>query len=381
MSKQKTQKLTYALIGCGRVSVKHIRAVLKNDSGLQIMAIVDQNPDAPTALLRSVGMSEKKISSFFSHVKVYSDYKTMLEEIHPDIVAITVPSGLHYEIGKATLLSGSHILLEKPMTMRISEAKELSEISEATGRQIAMGHIYRYLPIVGNLQKDIASGVFGKISHGSVIVRWGHDQKYYDQASWRGTWKSDGGSLMNQSIHALDLMCWLMNSMPISASCLLARRTHVMQAEDIATGILKLQNDSLCLIEGTTNTPQYDHEASFYICGTEGTLRVGLRKGKPFFDIRNALGKKKTFSYVQRELREKGLGGLLSLLNPHEAIYKNLVCAITNNTRPIADAISGYKSVETVLALYQSALLGREVSLPLKDDFCSEDMSSFLTET
>ena len=379
MSKQKAKELTYALIGCGRVSVKHIRAVLKKGSGLAIMAIVDQNKDAPAALLRSIGMSKKKIEAFFSRVKIYTDYQTMLDEIHPEVVAITVPSGLHYQIGKAALLSGSHILLEKPMTMRVFEAKELSELSEKTGRKIAMGHIYRYLPIVGNLQKDIASGVFGKISHGSVIVRWGHDQKYYDQASWRGTWKSDGGSLMNQSIHALDLMCWLMNSTPISASCMLAKRTHNIQAEDVAVGMMKLQNDTLCQIEGTTNTPQYDHEASFYICGTEGTLRVGLRKGKPFFDIRNAKGKKKTFSYVQRELHEKGIGGILSLINPHEAIYKDLVYAIANHTSPIADAVSGFKSVETVLALYQSALLGKEVSLPLTGDFSSENMSGFFS--
>ena len=142
---------------------------------------------------------------------------------------------------------------------------------------------------------------------------------------------------------------------------------------------MKLQNNALCQIEGTTNTPQYDHEASFYICGTEGTLRVGLRKGMPFFDIRNAKGKKKTFSYVSREFHEKGIKGILSLLNPHEAIYNNLVYAITNNTSPIADAISGHKSVETVLALYQSALLGKEVSLPLTDDFSSENMSGFFS--
>ncbi len=379
MSKKMKTDLTYALIGCGRISAKHIRAVQKKGSGLAIKAIVDQNIDAPAALLHSIGMSKKKMKAFFSHVKIYTDYQTMLDEIHPEVVAITVPSGLHYQIGKAALLSGSHILLEKPMTMRLFEAKELAELSETTGCKIAMGHIYRYLPIVGNLQKDIASGVFGKISHGSVIVRWGHDQKYYDQASWRGTWKSDGGSLMNQSIHALDLMCWLMNSTPISASCMLAKRTHDIQAEDVAAGIMKLQNNALCQIEGTTNTPQYDHEASFYICGTEGTLRVGLRKGMPFFDIRNAKGKKKTFSYVSREFHEKGIKGILSLLNPHEAIYNNLVYAITNNTSPIADAISGHKSVETVLALYQSALLGKEVSLPLTDDFSSENMSGFFS--
>ena len=373
--------LSYALIGCGRVSVKHLKAVLKKDSGLSLTAIVDSNPDAPGNLLRAAGLSENAAKKLLVNVKLYTDYQEMLGEEKPEVVAITVPSGLHYRIAKAAILSGAHILLEKPMTMRSSEARELYELSESTGRKIAMGHIYRYFPIVGSLKKDIASGVFGTISHGSVVVRWGHDQAYYDQAAWRGTWKSDGGALMNQTVHALDLLCWLMNGTAVSANAMLARRFHNMEAEDVALGMLTLDNQTLCHVEGTTNTSIHDHEASFFINGSKGTLRVGLRKGKPFFDIRDADGRRKNFYYLRKDLKEKGLGGLLALLNPHTGIYKDLVEAIHENRNPIADAKSGYTSVDMVLAMYESAKEKRVIALPLTTDFSSDEMTGYFSES
>ncbi len=378
MSSTNTAKtLSYALIGCGRVSVKHIKAVLKKDSGLSLIAIVDSNPSAPVNLLTGAGLSKKAIARLLSGIHVYTDFKEMLAKEKPEVVAITVPSGLHFQIAKTCLMSGAHILLEKPMTMRSSEARELFELSESTGLKIAMGHIYRYFPIVGNLQKDIASGVFGTVSHGSVIVRWGHDQAYYDQAAWRGTWKNDGGALMNQSVHALDLLCWLMNGTAVSASAMLARRTHEMEAEDVALGILTLDTKAIAQVEGTTSTSARDHEAAFFINGTKGSLRVGLRKGKPYFDIRDADGHRKNFYYLRKDIKEKGLLGLLSLVNPHVGIYKDLVSSIHSNRNPIADAKSGYTAVDMVLALYLSAKEKREISLPLVQDVSSEEMIGF----
>lgn len=373
--------LSYALIGCGRVSVKHLKAVLKKNSGLSLQAIVDSNPAAPGNLLRAAGFSDKAAKKLLAGVHIYTDFEEMLAEEKPEVVAITVPSGLHFRIAKACLLAGANILLEKPMTMRSSEARELYELSGSTGRKVAMGHIYRYFPIVGNVKKDIASGVFGTISHGSVVVRWGHDQAYYDQAAWRGTWKSDGGALMNQTVHALDLLCWLMNGTAVSANAMLARRSHDMEAEDVALGILTLDNQTLCQIEGTTSTSTRDHEASFFINGTKGTLRVGLRKGKPFFDIRDARGHQKNFYYLRKDIREKGLRGLLSLTNPHTGIYKDLVEAIHENRSPIADAKSGYTAVDMVLALYKSAKEKKEISLPLTSDFSSEEMAGYFSSS
>lgn len=368
--------LRFALIGCGRIAIKHIKAVLKNRN-FQLVAIVDVNPDAPMRLLSESGLSKAKLENSISSIHFYTDYREMLEKEKPNVTAITVPSGLHYRIGKDALLSGSHILLEKPMTMRSSEARELYDLSCQTGLYIAMGHIYRYFPVVENLRKDILAGVFGKISHGSVVVRWGHDQAYYDQAAWRGTWRSDGGALMNQSVHALDLLCWLMCGDAVDASAMLAKRFHKMEAEDVAVGTIRLNNGALCQLEGTTNSPKSDHEASFYLCGSEGTIRIGLRKGLPFFDIRNARGKKLNFHYLMKDIREKGLPALFALKNPHAGIYADLSDAIHSKRQPVADAKSGVTSVDMVLAMYLSAREHRHISLPLTSDVSSEVMTDF----
>lgn len=376
MPEPSTPVLRFALIGCGRIAVKHLKAIFKNHA-YQLVGIADVSPDAPGRLLADCGLSPSSIQKLRTSVGFFTDYHEMLEKLKPDVVAVTVPSGLHYRIGKDAMLAGAHILLEKPMTMRVGEARELYDISQATGRKIAMGHIYRYFPIVGRLRSDIAAGKFGAISHGAVVVRWGHDQAYYDQAPWRGTWKSDGGALMNQSVHALDLLCWLMCGEATEVSAMLNRRSHRMEAEDVALGTVLLDNGALCQIEGTTNSPKKDHEASFYLCGTKGTIRIGLRKGVPSFDIRDANNKKLNLYYLRQDLREKGLSALLSATNPHAGIYQDLALAIRDAREPLADAHSGFTSVQMVLAMYLSAKERQHVSLPLEDSVSSEMMQGF----
>ena len=369
--------LRVALIGCGRIAVKHIKAITKKNSGLVLCAVADTDPGAFDRLFDSCKLSGKKKHQIKNTVKIYTDYRGMLEKEKPDITSITTPSGLHYSIAKAAMRSGSHILLEKPMSMKASQAKALLDISKQETRQIAMGHIFRYFPVVQNLQKDVAGGRFGKISHGAVTVRWGHDQAYYDQTPWRGTWEHDGGVLMNQCVHAIDLICWLMNGNATAANAMIGKRFHDMEAEDVALGTLQLDNGALCQIEGTTNSPSRYHEASFYLLGEKGGFRMGIRRGRPYFDIR-INGKKKNLEYFMKEIRSRGLSGLFSLTNPHAGIYADLRDAVLNGKSPIADARSGMMSVESVLALYLSAKEKRQIEIPFAKDFSSEEMSDYI---
>lgn len=371
--------LRVALIGCGRIAVKHVMAITKKNSRLLLCAVAGTAPGGFDKLLDSCKLPGKKKHQIKHTVKTYTDYHEMLQKENPDITSITAPSGLHYAMAKAAMLSGSHILLEKPMSMKASQAGELLDISQQKNRRIAMGHIFRYFPIVRNLQKDVAAGRFGKISHGSVIVRWGHDQAYYDQTAWRGTWKHDGGVLMNQSVHAIDLICWLMNGQATAANAMIGKRFHDMEAEDIALGTLKLDSGALCHIEGTTNSPACDHEAAFYLLGEKGDFRIGIRRGRPYFDIR-INGKKKNLEYFIKEIRSTGLSGLFSLTNPHAGIYADLRDAVLHGKSPIADARSGMMSVESVLALYLSAKEKKQIEIPLEKDFSSEEMSAYIFE-
>ncbi len=364
--------LPVVLIGCGRVAEKHLKAISKL-KGLELKAVVDVNPESAKRLLGSV--------KGFSSVKQYSDYKTAIDEIKPAIVSVTVPSGLHFQIAKYAMEHGSNLLLEKPMTMSVSEAREIFELSKKTGLKIAMGHIYRYLPIVGLVRQDIAEGKYGKVTHGTIYVRWGHGEDYYSSAAWRGTWKSDGGALMNQTIHAIDLLIWLMGSEPEQAQAMIAKRLRNIEAEDLGMAVLRLENGALAQIEGTTATIPSRHTAEFSVFCENGQLSMGLDSGKPHLNIysvkENGKTKKLNGYYIRKQFKEGGMFSYKCALNPHLGIYKDLHDSIIGNRNPIADAYSGFSSVDTMLGIYQSAKEGRPVDLPLENDFNTVDMTGF----
>jgi UDP-N-acetyl-2-amino-2-deoxyglucuronate dehydrogenase len=295
-------------------------------------------------------------------------------------VAITTPSGTHYALASQAIAAGAHVLVEKPLTLSLTEADSLLAAARDRGVRVAVGHIYRFFPLVQALEKDLRAGKFGRILQGDVKVRWGHDQAYYDQAAWRGTWAQDGGALMNQSIHALDLMTWLLGSPVREVSGWIDRQTHKMEAEDFGLAMLRLENGSYCQVEGTTSTDPHRQEASFYILGTEGEIRGGIMGGKPFMEIRDRRGHPLTGAYLRRFLREKlregGLPALLQLKNPHSALYGDLVRSIREGGEPLADGMSGRQAVELILAIYQSALTARPVSLPVRD-FTLDEMKGY----
>ena len=356
-------KLKIIIIGCGRVASKHLKAIHKNSKVAELSALVD--------------VSEEAAKRLDSEARYFKDYKEAITEIKPDIVAVTVPSGLHYEIAAFSLEHGCNLLLEKPMTMSSEESREIYELSRKTGKKIAMGHIYRYFPIVGLVHDDIRDGKFGKVTHGSIYVRWGHGEDYYGSAAWRGTWKSDGGALMNQTIHAIDLLVWLMGSKPVEATSMISQRKANIEAEDLGMAILKMDDGSLASIEGTTCTSDKDKCAEFSVFCENGTVSMGIRKGKPKLNITDSEGKKLNGRYIRRQISKAGVGSLLGALNPHTAIYTDLIDAVMNDRQPIADAYSGYSSVDNLMGIYKSALERKTVNLPLDEDFSSVDMSGY----
>lgn len=370
------KKFRYALIGCGKVAKKHIKAVLHNEDMVEMVAIVDTNIEAMKTFLDSSPLSKEQKS----RIVCYSDYNKMLEEQNPAIVSITTPSGTHARIGLDAIHKGANLILEKPMTLSLDEADLLLQEAAKYNVKIALGHIYRFFPFVDQIVKDIENKVYGDILYGDVKVHWGHGQEYYDQANWRGTWNQDGGVLMNQSVHALDLMCWLMGSHVCEVSGMIARQKHKIEAEDLGLGILRFENGSYCTIEGTTNTNPEIPEASFYLLCSKGSVKAGIKAGKPYFDVRDQNNKKR-FSYyfwnlLKQAHKNGGVKSLLKFGNPHSGILTDLCLSIIEDRNPRADGLSGKNSLELVLAIYKSAKTKSSVSLPLKG-FSTDDMIGY----
>ena len=365
-----SEPLSVLIIGCGRVSVKHIKAIRALKKQFVLKGLCDANREAAQRLLKESGIKD--------NVEIYEDYKEAIDKVKPSVTAVTVPSGLHFAVAQYAMEHGSDILLEKPMAMSTGEASKIHEITTRTGRKIAMGHIYRYLPVVGLIRDDIAKGIYGKVTHGSIFVRWGHDDDYYNSAAWRGTWAKDGGSLMNQTIHAIDLLVWLMGSEPCEASAMISRRLRHIEAEDLGMAVLRLENGALASIEGTTCTDPSRHMAAFSVFLEKAQMSISLTSGKPKLDLRLAGGKKLNGKYLRRQISHFGLSYTIkTALNPHLGIYKNLAESIRDNKQPLADSYAGFSSVDTLMGIYRSAREGVVVELPLKEGFASTDMNDY----
>ena len=194
--------MKYALIGCGRIAVNHMKAALNNK--LEIVAVCDVLPEKMEAILEKYDLQND------AYIKRYTDYKEMIAEEKPELVSIATESGIHAEIALHCIENDVNVIIEKPMAMSISDADQIIELSEKMGIKVSACHQNRFNVAVQELRKAIEAGRFGKLSHGSIHVRWNRDHGYYDQASWRGTWEQDGGALMNQCIHGIDLLRWMM---------------------------------------------------------------------------------------------------------------------------------------------------------------------------
>ena len=260
--------MKYALIGCGRIATNHIKAVLNN--GLELVAVCDVIPEHMESLL-----SKHELQNDTS-IKSYTDYKKLIEENQIELVGIATESGIHAEIALYCIEHGIHVIIEKPMAMSIADADRIIQLSEEKGVKVSACHQNRFNVAVQEMRKALEAGRFGKLSHGSIHVRWNRNKDYYTQAPWRGTWAQDGGALMNQCIHGIDLLRWMMGNEIEEVYGVTKQQFHsYLEAEDIGMAVVKFKNGAVATIEGTTNVYPQNLEETLYIFGENGTVKLG----------------------------------------------------------------------------------------------------------
>ena len=219
------------------------------------------------------------------------------------------------------------------------------------------------------LRKAVETGRFGKLSHGSVHVRWNRNEGYYAQAPWRGKWAHDGGALMNQCIHGIDLLRWMMGGEAEEVYGVTRQRFHdYLEAEDIGMAVVKFKNGAVATIEGTTNVYPQNLEETLYLFGEKGTVKIG-GKSTNNIDVWDFADE------TEADHQNKGLKEQTSNVygNGHLSMYADVTDAIKNDRAPYVDARAGRNALEMVLAIYKSQKTGQPVKLPLSD-FSSTDM-------
>lgn len=348
--------MKYALIGCGRVATNHVKAAL--DNGLEFVAACDLIPEAIDELLAQHGLEKD------GSIARYTDYQQMLAE-HPEIelVAIATDSGVHAEITLYCIEQGKNVIVEKPMTMSMADAEEVIRRSREKGVKVSVCHQNRFNVAIQEMRRALEAGRFGKISHGSIHVRWYRGKQYYDQAPWRGKWASDGGCLFNQCIHGIDLLRWMMGDEVEEVYGVTKQQFHdYCECEDVGMAVVKFKNGAVGTIEGTVNVYPKNLEETLCLFGQTGTVKIGGMSANnidvwSFADESDEDSKNKS-------LRE-ATGNLYG--NGHTSLYADVIDAVKNDRPPYIDAVAGRNAVEMVLAIYQSAATGKPVKLPLAD--------------
>ncbi|MEG2407123.1 MAG: Gfo/Idh/MocA family oxidoreductase, partial [Clostridiales bacterium] len=233
-------------------------------------AVCDVTPEHMESLLAKHDLQNN------SSIKRYTDYKQMIAENDLELIGIATESGSHAEIALYCIDHGINVIIEKPMAMSIADAEAIIKASDEKGIKVSACHQNRFNVAVQKMREAVEHDRLGQLSHGSIHVRWNRNEGYYTQAPWRGTWAQDGGCLMNQCIHGIDLLRWMMGGEIEEVYGVTKQQSHhYLEAEDIGMAVLQFKNGAVATIEGTTNVYPQNLEETLYLFGESGTIKLG----------------------------------------------------------------------------------------------------------
>jgi|YNPMSStandDraft_2_1061718.scaffolds.fasta_scaffold00027_31 predicted dehydrogenase len=360
-----------AIIGCGRISHKHVDAFIANDSNMKLIGCCDIVYERASEIKEEyLNKLEKNNLKPFYPVETYKDYKEMIKKIKPDFVVVSTESGYHPQITIEALSLGVHVICEKPMALSISDADRMIEASKKYNKLLCVSFQNRFNKPIQLLKNAINQGRFGKLLYGVANIRWNRGMDYYKQAPWRGTWELDGGTLMNQCTHNIDLLQWIMGEDANEVYGVTKRYLREIEAEDFGAAIIKFKSGAVGIIEGTADIFPKNLEETLFVSGEKATVKIG---GLAVNKIENW-----RFSDADKygDYEEKVIGEGYNLEDKdfqavygfgHTPLYKNFYDALVNNGKLLIDGEAGKKALEIILAIYKSSKIGKPVKLPLKN--------------
>lgn len=346
--------MRYGLIGCGRISPNHIAAALENE--LEIVAICDVVEEKMDEMVQQFNLP--------GSVKKYVDYNEMILKEDLDLVAICTESGNHASIALDCIEHNVNLIIEKPIALSLADADRIIEASKEKNVKVCACHQNRFNKSIQKIREAMENGRFGRLLHGTAHIRWNRGQEYYTQAPWRGTWEQDGGALMNQCIHNIDLLRWMMGNEIKEVFGMTANLKHdFIEAEDLGMALIHFENGSYGMIEGTTNIFPKNLEETLYLFGESGTVKAG---GKSVNLIEEWLFNDSVDS--ADEVKEKYQENPPSVYGfGHIPLYADVIESVEKDRMPYVTAEDGRRALELVLAIYKSAAEGIPVKLPLTE--------------
>jgi len=352
--------LKLAIIGCGRISYKHIQAAVDNQDRVKLVAVCDVIMENAQSRAEQYGEGIKKQDK----THVYKDYREMIEQEDIDIISICTESGYHAEQAIYCMKKGKHVIVEKPMALSTSDAQEMIDTSKRYSVKLCVSHQNRFNPAIQRLRKALEEGRFGRIFAGNARILWNRGDDYYLQAPWRGTYEQDGGCLMNQCIHNIDLLQWMLGGKIEWVHGVTGNYCHdYIEAEDYGSVQIKFKNGAIGNVEGTVCIYPKNLEETLTVIGENGIVSLGGLAVNKIETWRFKDGKD-TEEEVKRscDIEIDSVYG-----NGHTPLYKDMIDAINQNREPYINGEAGILAMEIVLAAYRSNRDGCRIDFPVGD--------------
>ncbi|QDU95981.1 Gfo/Idh/MocA family protein [Lignipirellula cremea] len=347
----------FGIIGCGMIASFHAKAV-GDLPDARVAACYNRTPEKADRFAEAQGC------------KAYYDLDEMLADPDVHVVTICTPSGAHLEPALAAAKAGKHVIVEKPLEVTLDRCDAIIEACEKAGVVLSTIFPSRFHESSQLLKQAVDGGRFGRLTLGDALVKWYRSQEYYDQGAWRGTWALDGGgALMNQAIHSVDLLTWLMGPVSeiVAATDTLAHER--IEVEDVAVAAVRFANGALGVIEATTAAyPGALKKVEIH--GSRGSASLEEEDIKTW-DFAEATDDDKAL--LERMTGKTHTGG--GAADPaaighhgHTMHFADVLKAIETGGKPLIDGHEGRRSVEIILAIYKAAETGQAVKLPLESD-------------
>lgn len=336
------------MVGCGRISKNHFSSVLAHAGNIELVAVCDSAPDRL-----------EEVTSIYG-IQGYKTLTELLADVDADVVVLATPSGLHARQAIEAAQAGCHVVTEKPMATRWEDGRRMVEVFDKAGLRLFVVKQNRKNPTLQLLKRAVEKRRFGRIYMASVNVFWTRPQEYYDNEGWRGKWEFDGGALMNQASHYVDLLDWIVGPVE-SVQAYIGTLARNIEVEDTGVVGIKWRSGALGSLNVTMLTYPKNLEGSITILGERGTVRVGGIAANEIqhweFDSPDPEDDLvRESSYVTGSVYGSG----------HALYYENVIEVLRGRCEPDTDGREGLRSLELLTAMYISARDGRRVSLPLE---------------
>ncbi|MCU7937758.1 MAG: Gfo/Idh/MocA family oxidoreductase [gamma proteobacterium symbiont of Bathyaustriella thionipta] len=341
-------KIKCAIIGCGRIALKHFEAINQHQDSLQLAAVCDTNAE----LVKQIATDH--------NCSAYDSLSDLLRQSSAELIILCTPSGLHANQTSLCAAAGKHVMTEKPMATRWQDGLKMVKDCDDAGVELFVVKQNRRNTTLQLLKNAIEKKRFGKIYMVQVNVFWTRPQDYYDQAKWRGTWEFDGGALMNQASHYIDLLDWLIGPVK-SVQSMIGTLARDIEVEDTAVMNIKWRSGALGSVSVTMLTYPKNMEGSITILGEKGTVKVG---GVAVNEIEH--WEFEDSDPDDQKIQEASYETTSVYGFGHPLYYKNVIDTLNGDALAETDGREGLRSLELLIASYLSARDGEKISLPLE---------------